>query len=96
MPDIDARQSELDKLISENQVKGTLSLEDAHSLKSELERVALAEAAFRISDESINYAEAINLVLDLERIKARLNTLSNRKMSAAPAKTEAKKAAPKK
>ncbi|MBX9568280.1 MAG: hypothetical protein K2X77_05260 [Candidatus Obscuribacterales bacterium] len=96
LPDIDARQSELDKLISENQVKGTLSLEDAHSLKSELERVALAEAAFRISDESINYAEAINLVLDLERIKARLNTLSNRKMSAAPAKTEAKKAAPKK
>ncbi len=96
LPDIDARQSELDKLITENQNKGTLSPEDAHSLKSELERVALAEAAFRISEESLSYAEAINLVLDLERIKSRVNTLSNRKMSAAPVKTDPKKMHPKK
>ena len=90
LPDIDARQTELDKLITVNQNKGTLTAEDAHSLKAELERVALAEAAFRISDESLNYAEAINLVLDLERIKTRLQNLSNRKVSAAPNKSDSK------
>lgn len=101
LADIDARQAELDKLIGENQIKGSITAEDAHTLKSELERVALAEAAFRISDESLNYAEAINLVLDLERIKTRLNVLSNHKVSAPtikapvkapPTKPETKKA----
>ena len=88
LPDIDAKQAELERKISESLSKGGLSSDDAKDLKSELERVATAEAAFRISDESLNYAEAINLVMDLERIKTRLNNLNARKMSAAPEKNE--------
>lgn len=83
LPDIDARQSALEKDVNSAISSGAISAEQGRSLLSELERVASAEAAFRISDESLNFAEAVNLVLDLERIKTRLNAAASRKTPAA-------------
>ncbi|MBX9724377.1 MAG: hypothetical protein K2X81_23410, partial [Candidatus Obscuribacterales bacterium] len=49
-----------------------ISAENYKALKEDLDRIASNEAAYRISDEALDFAESLNLVSDLESVKERL------------------------
>ncbi len=74
-PDIDSRQAQIDKRIQQAKAEGKLNAAQVLALKAELDRVAEGEVAFRMSDESLNFVEAINLVQDLERLNKRLDQM---------------------
>lgn len=73
LPDVDTIKTELGKKIEDAKSKGFVNATDYKSLKEDLERIEANEAAFRISDESLNYAEAMNLLIELQRLKGRLD-----------------------
>lgn len=77
LPNIDALQSELNKKLEEAKVKKAISAAQYKEFKTEMDRIAANEAAFRISDESLNYAEAINLVTAIQQLKDRLQAPKN-------------------
>lgn len=72
LADIDELQRSADKKIEEAKSKGALSAAQYKSFKDALERIAANEAAFRISDESINYAEATNLIQQINRLESEI------------------------
>jgi hypothetical protein len=78
---VDARESELKKRISSLVAAGRLSQKDADALQSDLDRIEESEAAFRISDEGLNYAEALTLTLDLDRLSTKVESMSKGSVS---------------
>lgn len=97
LPDIDTRQTQLERRIQEASASGKLNAAQAAGLRSELDRIAEGEVAFRLSDESLNFVEAINLVQDLERVNSRLERLvsaggkSNKTSASSKANSKTKK-----
>ena len=75
LPDIDTRQTQIEKRILEAKATGKLKSEQVVALKAELDRIAEGEVAFRVSEESLNFMEAINLVQELERVSNRLEQM---------------------
>ena len=71
--DLDARQLALEKRINDALKTRQITIGAATSLLQELDRVAESEAAFRISDEGINYMEALTLALDLDRVQTKID-----------------------
>lgn len=80
LPDIDTMQSELTKSLEEKKAAGKVSAALYKSLKDELDKVSEAEAAFRISDETLNFAETLNLVASLQSIKERIESNSKQEL----------------
>lgn len=74
--DVDSRESELKRRISSLVSAGKLSQKDADDLLYDLDRIEQSEAAFRISDEGLNYAEALTLALDLDRLATRIDGMT--------------------
>lgn len=94
LPNVDELQRAADKRIEEAKDKHQITAAQYKAYKADLDRIAVNEANFRTSDESLNYAEAINLMLEIRRLKDEVEAL--KKVPAhAPAKksTESKKAA---
>lgn len=75
LPDIDSRQADLEKRIQSAKVSGKLNAEQSNWLRGELDRIADGEVAYRMSEESLNFMEAINLVQELDRVNRRLEQL---------------------
>lgn len=80
--DLDSRQLNLEKRIGDAVKARQITLNTANSLLDELDRVAESEAAFRISDEGINYMEALTLALDLDRIQTKIDRALERRDTA--------------
>jgi hypothetical protein len=75
-PDISARQADLLKRIKAATINGKLTAKDADSLRYDLDRIADSEEAFRVSDEGLNFAEALTLATNLDRVASRFQSLS--------------------
>lgn len=80
LPDIDARQADLEKRIQNARANGKLNAEQISQLKADLDRIAEGEVAYRLSEESLNFMEAVNLVQDLDRVNKRLDELVRSKL----------------
>lgn len=74
--DVSTKQIALHKRIRDAVTNGKLSNKDAEAFHYDLERIAESEASFRVSDEGLNFAEALTLALDIERVSARLESVS--------------------
>ncbi|MBX9687918.1 MAG: hypothetical protein K2X27_14525, partial [Candidatus Obscuribacterales bacterium] len=83
LSDLDKARSELALRLEAAKAGGNLSPAQYKEFKAELEKIDDNEADFRISDESLNYAEARNLFRALEALKSKLET--------APAKQSSQK-----
>ncbi len=81
LPDIDSMQAELDKKIEAEKAKGNLSPEKYKELKEEMDRLESNEAEFRISEEALNYAEAVNLLESIKQIQDRLKAAPKKEAS---------------
>lgn len=75
LPDIDTRQAQLEKRIQQASASGKLTAEQASLLRKEMDRIAEGEVAFRMSDEALNFGEAISLIQDLERLGKRIDLM---------------------
>lgn len=84
VPNIDELRKTLSNQIEDAHAKGKLSAADYKTFKDDLDRIEANEAAFRMSDEALDYAEALNLIMDLDRVKTKLG--SSNKVSSQPAK----------
>lgn len=73
--DVDTREAELKNRIAALIANGKMTTKDADQLRNDLDRIEASEAAFRVSDEGLNYAEALTLMLDLDRLSTRLDSL---------------------
>jgi hypothetical protein len=82
IPNIDTLRDNLRKSVEDAHAKGKLSDSDYKTYKEDLDRIEANEASFRMSDEALDYAEALNLILDIERVKNKLESSS--KVSSAP------------
>ncbi len=94
--DIDTMQRELEKKLEEAKSKNSISAENYKALKEDLDRIASNEAAYRISDEALDFAESLNLVSDLESVKDRLAHPNASSKNAATEKPAANKPTEKK
>lgn len=74
--DIDTLQAQLENQIKAAKSRGHVNDDEAGDLLEDLQRTADSEAAFRVSGEGLDYAEALTLYLDLERIGTRLAGLT--------------------
>lgn len=70
--DIDARQTDLWKRISDGLAAGRLTQQESDDLKYEFDRIASMEERFRQSDAALTSAEMLTLSLDLDRLSSRL------------------------
>ncbi len=94
LPDIDALQAALSKKLEEAKAKG-LSPNTYKEAKEEMGRIEANEAAFRISDESLNYAEALNLMQAIQALddkiagknKSEVKAPTNKSAAASDSKT---------
>lgn len=75
LPDIDSRQTDLEKRIQSAKASGKINADQSNWLRGELDRIAEGEVAYRMSEESLNFMEAINLVQELDRVNRRLEQL---------------------
>ncbi|MBY0356632.1 MAG: hypothetical protein K2W82_01415 [Candidatus Obscuribacterales bacterium] len=87
LPDLDSVEAILSKRIKEMQIAGKLSKKTADTLHAEMDRIAQCELNYRLTDENLTYMEALNLMLDLERVHHSLEQVASKK---APAKISAK------
>lgn len=96
LPDIDTKQAQLEKRIDQGKAAGKLTADQVKQLKAELSRIAEGEARFRISDETLNFAETVSLHQDLDSVSKQLDQLISKpvKNTAVPKKpsTASKKA----
>lgn len=86
--DVDSREADLQRRIKAMVSSGKLSQKDADNLANDLDRIEASEAAFRVSDEGLNYAEALTLTLDLDRLAARLDGFAKLTMQQKPQPTK--------
>ncbi len=77
MPDIDARQAEIDRRHSEGTASGRLTAEESRQLKAEFNRIAQQEASFRQSENRLGFEEALQVALDLEKLGHAVETEMN-------------------
>jgi hypothetical protein len=73
---VDSRQNTLKKRIAQMAAAGKISQKDADALSYDLDRIEESEAAFRVSEEGLNYAEALTLTLDLDRLSTKIDSMS--------------------
>ncbi len=78
LPDINQRQAQLIARIKESVSAGKLSAGDAQELRENLDRIEQSEASFRVSDEGLNFWEAVTLVGDLDGLSARIDRLTHK------------------
>lgn len=79
--DLETRQAYLQQRIKDAVTNGKLNAKDAEALRYDLDRIADSEASFRISDEGLNFAEALTISQDLDRVSSRLESLSKGQLS---------------
>ena len=79
--DVDSREAELMNRIKQLATNGRLSAKDAANLTYELDRIEQTEAAFRVSDEGLNFAEALTLTQDLDRLGLKVDAMSKASLS---------------
>lgn len=72
---VDSREDALKKRIAQLVATGKLAQKEADALTFDLDRIEESEAAFRVSEEGLNYAEALTLTLDLDRLSTKIDTL---------------------
>lgn len=72
---VDSREDSLKKRISQLVASGKLTQKESDALTFDLDRIEESEAAFRVSEEGLNYAEALTLTLDLDRLSTKIDTL---------------------
>jgi hypothetical protein len=86
--DVDSREGDIQRRIKDLVSGGKLTAKDAEALRVELDRIEESEAAFRVSEEGLNYAEALTLTLDLDRLSARVDSLSKSASNIQPRKQQ--------
>ncbi|MDP3510171.1 MAG: hypothetical protein Q8T09_19520 [Candidatus Melainabacteria bacterium] len=74
VPDVDARQAELDKKIATAVASGQLTMAQTQEFTKELDRISRDEITYRFSGTGLSYAESISLVADLEKLNGRIDT----------------------
>lgn len=74
VPDVDARQAELDKKIATAVASGQLTMAQTQEFTKELDRINRDEITYRFSGTGLSYAESISLVADLEKLNGRIDT----------------------
>ncbi|MBP9092784.1 hypothetical protein KBI23_17305 [bacterium] len=74
VPDVDARQAELDKKIAGAVASGQLTMAQTQEFTKELDRISRDEITYRFSGTGLSYAESISLVADLEKLNGRIDT----------------------
>lgn len=74
VPDVDARQAELDKKIAAAVASGQLSMAQTQEFTKELDRINRDEITYRFSGTGLSYAESISVVADLEKLNGRIDT----------------------
>lgn len=74
VPDVDARQAELDKKIATAVASGQLTMAQTQEFTKELDRISRDEVSYRFSGTGLSYAESISLVADLEKLNGRIDT----------------------
>jgi hypothetical protein len=79
--DVDTREADLMTRIKQLATNGRLSAKDVASLTYELDRIEQSEAAFRTSEEGLNFAEALTLTQDLDRLAIKVDALSKGSVS---------------
>jgi hypothetical protein len=79
--DVDTREADLMNRIKQLAANGRLSAKDVANLTYELDRIEQSEAAFRTSEEGLNFAEALTLMQDLDRLVMKVDVLSKGSVS---------------
>jgi chaperonin cofactor prefoldin len=74
VPDVDARQAELDSKIATAVASGQLTMAQTQDFTKELDRINRDEISYRFSGTGLSYAESISLVADLEKLNGRIDT----------------------
>ncbi|CAN5296965.1 hypothetical protein BH11CYA1_BH11CYA1_39080 [soil metagenome] len=74
VPDVDARQAELDKKIASAVASGQLTMAQTQEFTKELDRISRDEISYRFSGTGLSYAESISVVADLEKLNGRIDT----------------------
>lgn len=82
--DIDGVEAALTKLVKESAAAGKLTKSEAAMLNAELDRIAQCESNYRTSEEGLSFIEALNLMLDLERVQNDLSKLSKKPLKTSP------------
>jgi hypothetical protein len=79
--DLSGRRMALEKRIKDAVAAGRLRAKEAQLLTEELDRTAQSEASFRMSDERLDYAEALTLALELDRVTSKMDRLLKGQLS---------------
>lgn len=74
VPDVDARQAELDSKIATAVASGQLTMAQTQDFTKELDRINRDEISYRFSGTGLSYAESISLVADLEKLNGSIDT----------------------
>jgi len=74
LPDVDARQAQIDSKLAEAVASGRLSADQAREFTRELDRISRDEVTYRFSGSGLSYAESLSLITDLEKLSAKLET----------------------
>ena len=74
LPDVDARQSEVDSRVADAVASGKLSPDMAREFSNELDRISRDEVNYRFSGSGLSYAESLALMTDLETVSGKLDT----------------------
>jgi hypothetical protein len=81
LADINTRRAELEKRINDAVASGKLSHKDALTLATDLDHIAQSEADFRVTDEKLDFNEAMTLSLELERLSSKVDGLVHGQLS---------------
>ncbi|HEY9784150.1 MAG TPA: hypothetical protein V6D17_02025 [Candidatus Obscuribacterales bacterium] len=68
LPDIDRRQSEIDREIAQALWSGRMALKDSTELRAELDRIAAMESTYRASGGGLSAVEAQMLMSELDKV----------------------------
>ncbi|HEY9791068.1 MAG TPA: hypothetical protein V6D22_11750 [Candidatus Obscuribacterales bacterium] len=79
--DLSTRRMALEKRIKEAVAAGRLNAKEGQLLTEDLDRTAQSEASFRMSDERLDYAEALTLALELDRVSTKMDRLLKGQLS---------------
>lgn len=74
LPDVDARQSEIDNRLADAVASGRMTSEQSREFTRDLDRIARDEVTYRFSGSGLSYAESLALITELEKVSARLDT----------------------
>ncbi len=70
LPDVDTKQKDIDHELATAVASGRLALKDAQDFRTELDRIAAAEASYRQSGHGISVVESQMLLSDLDKLQS--------------------------